>query len=130
MEMAGGSCRTIPIWGQDDAGGAVERMIVTQRVTALWSIHDHDALCAYGRLHRAGLRVPGGDLSIVGRNDTPWATQGPLPLTSVSLNPAGVASAVTEIVERTREARGCVPGTTLVKPHLVVRDSTAPAPAS
>ena len=126
MEIAGGKCWPMPLWNVDPQNARGEHLIASERITAIWTLNDSDAVVAHGRLQRAGVRVP-EEVSIIGRNDTPWCVQGPLPLTSLSINPAGVADAIAQVIERTRLADGCVPGTTLVPPNLVPRGSTAPA---
>lgn len=105
------------------------------RCTAWWAITDHQALDHVIRFQQAGLRVP-QDISVLGTNDTPWASGGALPLTTLSLNPAAIADAIADAVERAfgRGTESPGGGRLFIPPVLVPRASTVghtqPAQAS
>ncbi len=98
--------------------------------TAWWAINDHQALDHVLQFQQAGLNVP-ADLSVMGCNDTPWATSGALPLTTLSLDPpqvaATLAAAAETILRHPDEATAS--RVVHVRPYLVPRASTAAPPA-
>jgi DNA-binding LacI/PurR family transcriptional regulator len=125
-EVQGG--RYIPT----DLGPTHRRQVVAwarrHEVTAYWAITDHEAMLVMNELHRAGLRVP-QDISLVGRNDTPWCQRTTPTLTSTSWNPPLLAATVEEVVNALLAGQA-VPRLRWVQPILQVRDSTGPAPAA
>ncbi len=110
-------------------------LVRDQGVSAYWAIHDFECMQALNALHREGLRVP-DDVTLIGRHDTPWATQCRPQLTSVSINPTAIAAAIVAEVKRVTserdagrpisEGRDCV---TRIDPILIIRDSSGKAPA-
>jgi len=70
------------------------------------------------------------DVSIVGRNDTPWSRECTPLLTTVSLNPEGTAAALLDCLEKQRLHPGSIPFGSVIRvlPKLMVRESTGPAP--
>ncbi|MFW6058921.1 MAG: substrate-binding domain-containing protein [Phycisphaeraceae bacterium] len=126
VEVAGGTFVPTPFLGLHV--DQIEPLLIEQGVTAYWAILDHNAMIVMNQLLRHGVRVP-EDFSVVGRNDTPWSAQCAAPLTTVSLNPPAIARAVTEAVQSlTANGKTTRGDTTLVKPELIVRQSTGPAP--
>ena len=123
LDVAGG--RFFPFYAATGMEALI-RLIREQGVTAYWDLNDSRAVCTLNHFYRAGLRVP-DDVSVVGRNDTPWSLQAVPPLTSVSLNPDGVAAAVVRVL--TAPAGGhqrVFP----IEPKLMVRGSTGPGPTA
>ncbi|MFP5205219.1 MAG: LacI family DNA-binding transcriptional regulator [Acidobacteriota bacterium] len=101
-----------------------------RRFTALIAFDDLTAFAAIGALSRAGRRVP-EDCSVVGFDDIPGAAYYNPPLTTVCQHMEEQGACGAEIMRALLLAR---PGKTLparrerVQPHLVVRQSTGPAP--
>jgi DNA-binding LacI/PurR family transcriptional regulator len=121
IEFAGGRCFAHDLADEP----SLIRMVREEGVTAYWALNDYAALRCETVLLRDGLRVP-RDVSVVGRNDTPWARSAPTPLTSLSIEPEATARAMVSLL--LRMARGePVPDHTPVKPRIIVRDSTTPA---
>ena len=54
--------------GQDKLMHKIQK----EHVTAYWSITDHEATQIVNRCYEQGIKIP-EHVSIVGRNDTPWA---------------------------------------------------------
>ncbi len=125
VELFGGTF--VPVYFCGDAYRAkLPELFRKHGVTAYWAITDNEALHAVNELHRAGFDVP-GDISVMGRNDTPWCSQVTPPLTSISWNPPGVATAVASAAA-TLAGEAPLPESrvALVKPILVARQSTGP----
>jgi DNA-binding LacI/PurR family transcriptional regulator len=124
LEIAGAKYVRAPYFGLDAESATA--LVKREGVTAFWTLHDHDALIGMAELGRRGCRVP-EDVSIVGRNDTPWSREGATTLSSVSLNPPAVAKAVADVMSKfaagDESPRG---GFTLVRPSLVARGSSQP----
>ncbi len=132
LSVAGAEC--FPFYYNLHAVEGVPAFVKRNRCTAWWTITDHQAIDHIFLLQRAGLRVP-EDISIVGSNDTPWATGGALPLTTISINPSGIAQSLADAVlkrltpaemdsyssdvENGRDNMKC-----FVRPSLIVRNST------
>ncbi|MFW6039211.1 MAG: substrate-binding domain-containing protein [bacterium] len=128
VEVAGAEFVSTPFLG--DCTDQIKPMLIDNGVTAYWSMLDYWAMLVMNHLLRLGVRVP-EEMSIVGRNDTPWSGQCTSQLTTVSLNPPGIAQAVTRAIRSlTSNGKATRGGTTLVEPRLLVRESTAQAPAS
>ncbi|MEX0653850.1 MAG: substrate-binding domain-containing protein [Phycisphaeraceae bacterium] len=121
VEVAGGTFR--PHYLGPGEYESLVRLIQEERVTAYWALHDHHALQVMAHLHRHGIRVP-EDLALVGRNDTPWSRNGRPALTSVSLDPTATAAAIVRAVLAMVQNDTAPDAVSLVRPRLVVRDST------
>ena len=121
VEIRGGQCvphyfarQSVEAFGEEHFG---------KDITAYWALIDSEAVKAVMLCQKKGLRVP-QDISILGRNDTPWCTALTPNLTSLSINPEGVAEAIVNILEgKLPKSRGkfC---TLTITPKLVIRDST------
>lgn len=127
LEVAGaeGVCHYL----RDGGEVAVVERIQQEGLTAFWCITDHQAVMLLNACHRAGLRVP-GDVSIVGRHDTPWSRECTPQLTSVSINPRGMAEAVLSLLAEQSggEETEAGPWVKLVEAELKARGTTGPAP--
>ena len=93
--------------------------------TAWWAINDFEALDHLVEFQRAGLRVP-EDISLVGANDTPWAMNAAMPLTTLSLDPPAIAQAIATAVNAVFAGKAEKKGVRrqFVRPVLVARAST------
>jgi DNA-binding LacI/PurR family transcriptional regulator len=99
-----------------------------KRFTALFAYNDNSAMGAIRAFQEAGLRVP-EDISVVGFDDIESAAYGNPSVTTVRqpLHKMGELAART-LLDRI-EKRGAFPPEITVEPELVVRQSTAQAPA-
>ncbi len=98
-----------------------------QPPTAIFAGNDLMALGAIEAIVSHGLSVP-GDLSIVGVDDITQAAYAHPPLTTISIPKREMARAATELLLRLIESKdesSRATHVTLVRPHLVVRASTA-----
>jgi DNA-binding transcriptional regulator YhcF (GntR family) len=93
--------------------------------TAWWAINDFEALDHLIEFQRAGLRVP-QDISLVGSNDTPWAMNAAMPLTTLSLDPPAIARAIVAAVNAVFVGKAEKKGLCrqFIRPVLVARAST------
>ncbi len=123
FRMAG--MELIPYYHSSVIDGLV-KLIKEDGVTAFWDQNDSVAFKTLIQLHQHGIHVP-QDVSIVGRFDTPWAQECHPPLTTVSMNPEGMAQAISQAVVDALDGNQQY-GYTKVSSKLVVRDSTGPAP--
>ncbi len=103
----------------------------TQRPTAIFCTNDSMALAVIGAARRLGLRVP-EDLSVVGFSNLNFASFTDPPLTTVKQPFEQVAIEMTErVLGVVRQQAGdfskANPGQLLLKPELIVRQSTAAA---
>lgn len=95
--------------------------------TAIFAANDEAAIGVMGALHERGMQ-PGADVSVIGYNDVPYAARLPIPLTSVSSPTFKVGHVASSLLLRTLNGETKIRSRRL-KPHLVVRESTAPPPA-
>jgi DNA-binding LacI/PurR family transcriptional regulator len=108
------------------AQGPFAEFVRRHGITAYWDVTDHRAIQTFGELLEAGIRVP-DECSLIGRNDTPWSREGRMALTTLSLNPAGVAASVVATLQAS-EAGTPMRTQYAVAPQLIVRGSSGPAP--
>ena len=97
-------------------------------VTAVFVANDQMALGLVRALHEAGRRIP-GEISVVGFDDIPEAPYFTPPLTTVRQDFGELGSRSLRVLVRAIEAAGAggaTPEGSLIAPHLVVRESTAP----
>ncbi|WP_059040517.1 LacI family DNA-binding transcriptional regulator [Paenibacillus rubinfantis] len=94
-----------------------------QRPTAIFCLNDLVAIGVLKAAVRAGLRVP-EDLSIIGYDDIPFASNSIPELTTVSLRTQELGRTAGEVLHQ-MITRTKVNKTTLLKPELVIRESTA-----
>jgi DNA-binding LacI/PurR family transcriptional regulator len=100
--------------------------------TAVFVANDQMALGVLRAMHEKGRAVP-GEVSVVGFDDLPDAGAFMPPLTTIHQDFAEVGRRCVDAVLRQINARPGVArghGTTLVPTRLLVRDSTAPPPAT
>jgi LacI family transcriptional regulator len=97
------------------------------RPTAIFAHNDALAFGAFTALREHGLSCP-EDISLIGYNDTPLASDLAVPLTSIHYPANQVGSAAGEMTMRLVAGMPLEPRTVIFRPELVVRASTT-APA-
>jgi DNA-binding LacI/PurR family transcriptional regulator len=104
-------------------------LIKERTITAYWAVNDHYAIVQMNRLREAHIAVP-RDLSVVGRFATPWGTDSVPPLTTLSIDPETTARVLVDKLDDILKSDDppALPAITRVRPRLVVRNSTGPAP--
>ncbi|MER5640617.1 LacI family DNA-binding transcriptional regulator [Kitasatospora sp. NPDC002227] len=115
------------------AGGvaaATAALAADPAVTAVFATHDILALGALEAARTAGRRVP-ADLSVIGHDDNPEVRLARPALTSIALPRREMARQAVELLLRAVTKTGSAANSLqLLRPELVVRDSTAPAPGA
>lgn len=111
--------------------GAHHLLSLPDRPTALFTINDLYAIGAYAGARDLGFRVP-SDVSIVGFDDLPvLAEVATPPLTTVRQPlPEMMRFATDQLIARLDGKQTSVPDHITASPELIVRQSTAPPPAS
>ncbi|WP_334074410.1 MULTISPECIES: LacI family DNA-binding transcriptional regulator [Paenibacillus] len=97
------------------------------RPTAVFCLNDLVAIGVLKAAVKAGLKVP-QDISIIGYDDIPFASYSIPELTTVSLRAHDLGVTAAELLHK-MITKSKVPKTTLIKPELVIRESTG-APAA
>jgi LacI family transcriptional regulator len=107
---------------------AMQRLLLLpQRPTAVFAFDDSMALGAWKAVQEAGLTV-GRDLSLVGFDDIPEASQAPFSLTTMRQDFRGLSVQATQIlVEKIQQPGNWTPRRILIPTQLVVRGSCGPA---
>lgn len=123
LALVGAEC--FPYQYGRNAEEGVSVFVRRNRCTAWWTINDHQALDHIYKFQRAGLRVP-EDISVIGCNDTPWAANAALPLTTLSLDPPAIGRAIAVAVEAVFAGKAEKKGVRrqFIRPVLVPRAST------
>lgn len=107
------------------AGRAETELLMTgdgSRPTAIICGNDMLALGALSQLSRSGYAVP-GEVSVVGFDDLPISEELPVPLTTVRRSARRMAEQTVELLLNDHHPESRMIGT-----HLIVRESTGPAP--
>jgi DNA-binding LacI/PurR family transcriptional regulator len=108
--------------------GAQELLSRANPPTAIFAINDMFAFGAYAGARDLGLSIP-TDLSIVGMDDIPITEIVQPPLTTIRQPIAQIANkAVERLVARLQGTIEEAQGHQILRPQLIVRASTAPAP--
>lgn len=94
-----------------------------KRPTAVFCMNDLVAIGVLKAAYQAGLRVP-QDISITGYDDVPYASNSIPELTTVSLKAHELGRTAAELLHM-MITKTKVPKTTLLKPELIIRESTA-----
>ena len=127
-EMAGRGLepRVIPGGATEEDGLRAGRELLEDLPTAVVAFNDRCALGIWESFRAAGLRVP-EDVSVLGYDDSQFARLSYVQLSSVSQDaPVLARAAVDRAVDR---LEGSTPPAHLVRtPHLVIRNTTGPAP--
>jgi DNA-binding LacI/PurR family transcriptional regulator len=111
-----------------DGGESAARALLDRGATAIVCGSDLMALGAVGAARARGLRVP-EDVSVVGCDDSPLLDFTDPPLTTVHQDVEAVGTAAARALLAELKGEHPLRGELLVRPHLVVRGSTAAAPA-
>jgi LacI family transcriptional regulator len=98
------------------------------RPTAIFACNDEMAAGVYKAAYRLGLRIP-EDLSVVGFDDSPLASRLWPSLTTVRLPIRDMGRlAASKLLPNGANGKGESAVTSIVVPHLIVRDSSRPPP--
>lgn len=110
-------------------GAAIAALTACPDATAVFATHDILALSALEAARQVGRRVP-EDLSVIGFDDIAQAGRIHPALTTVAFPKRQMAQQAVELLLRAVESGDPPPNAiSLLRPHLIVRDSSAP-PAS
>jgi DNA-binding LacI/PurR family transcriptional regulator len=104
------------------------RLSADSQVTAIFAANDQMALGVLRAMNEAGRPIPGA-VSVVGFDDIPEAPYFTPPLTTVRQDFIEVGSRSLRLLVRMIDTGDRAPSRSLVEPQLVVRVSTAVAPA-
>lgn len=110
----------------EDGGAAATEEVVASGATAVMAYNDLVAVGLTRRAEQLGLDIP-GDLSVVGVDNTHAARYCRPALTTVDMPVATAGRSATDLLLQA-VTTGDPPGTVSLDTHLVVRNSTAPAP--
>jgi len=107
-----------------DGGRRALAAVVGSGATGVVAFNDVLALGLVAAATAAGIAVP-GELSVVGSDDVPFAAMATPALTTVAAPLDELAATAIEVV-LALVGGTAAPGPITIRPHLVVRDSTAP----
>jgi DNA-binding LacI/PurR family transcriptional regulator len=110
------------------AAGAAELLASPEPPTAIIAGNDRAAVGVLDSARRAGLEVP-TRLSVVGYDDSHFARLAYIGLTTIRQDSAELAQRAVETLVEHLENDGAEPRKFVLKPSLVIRESTGPAPA-
>ncbi len=96
-----------------------------EKPSALFACNELMALGALRGLEKAGFDVP-GDISLVGHDNTPYASLVKPALTTVEMKMSELGGAAARRIIDRIEGRGTDPQRILFSPELIIRNSTAP----
>jgi LacI family transcriptional regulator len=119
---------------RSDVGGdlsgrqAMEKLLLLKPLPdAVFCYNDPAAIGAMSAIIAAGLRIP-GDIAIVGAGNIRYAESFRVPLSSVDVSPAALGEHAGKLaVELTLKKRMGRPRKILVRPKLIIRDSSTPS---
>ena len=111
-----------------ESGEEVARSLLggPQQPTAVFAVNDNTAIGVLAAAQSLGLTVP-HDLSVVGYNDIPLSARLPVPLTTVRVPFAQIASAAVELLQRRPEDTGSNNHVVATPTLIPRRTSTRPA---
>jgi DNA-binding LacI/PurR family transcriptional regulator len=108
--------------GTDGAGAAKELMARRPDVTAIFAIHDENAVAAMQGLREVGLRVP-EDVSVIGLDDSAKPPEGYPALTTVAFPHHEVGRLAAELLLKQIEDSTLLYSKVFVRSHLIERAS-------
>lgn len=109
---------------ESGVAGAEQLLSQTPRPTAIFACNDEMAAGVYKAAQRMGIAIP-GELSVVGYDDSPLASQLWPALTTIRLPVRDIGRQAAAMLLSGEPGRG---GSVSVTPHLVTRDSSQPPP--
>jgi LacI family transcriptional regulator len=116
-------------YSERDGEAALAALLVRpDRPTAVLTGNDMMALGCYDAIRAAGLRCP-TDVSVVGYNDMPLTHRVDPPLTTVRVPYFDLGRQAASLLVEALDDRGSMDRSVRLTPRLLVRDSTAHAPA-
>jgi DNA-binding LacI/PurR family transcriptional regulator len=127
----GDLARVVPGGKTEEAGAGAARLLLAEAPTptAVLAYNDDCALGLLDACIRAGVAVP-ADLSVVGYDDS-WLSRLPhVNLTTVGQDAHGMASLAVDRAIARLDGQAVADRDLVLAPHLVVRSTTAAAPAS
>jgi LacI family transcriptional regulator len=113
--------------GSDDAGGyrAMRRLLaLKQRPDGVFCFNDPVAAGAVKAILEAGLNIP-HQMAVVGVGNVHYSDQLRVPLSTVDQNSSQVGQSAAQLLLNLIEKRARGSRTILLRPHLVVRDSSS-----
>jgi LacI family transcriptional regulator len=119
-------------WYHEDPGAKAFRALLDRGTdfTAVVAANDLIAIGCYDVLNDAGRSI-GGDVSVVGYNDIPFADKLSPPLTTIRIPHYQIGVKAAEVMlDILEDPEGLGPVSIRLAPALVVRRSTGPAPTS
>ncbi len=108
---------------ESGVAGAEHLLAQTPRPTAIFACNDEMAAGVYKAAKRMGISIP-GDVSVVGYDDSPLASQLWPALSTVHLPVRDIGCQAANMLLSTADE--AIAASLTVTPHLVVRDSTQP----
>lgn len=118
-------------WYHEDPGAKAFRALLDRGIdfTAVVAANDLIAIGCYDVLNDAGRSI-GGDVSVVGYNDIPFADKLSPPLTTIRIPHYQIGVKAAELMlDILEDPEGSGPVSIRLAPALVVRRSTGPAPS-
>lgn len=108
---------------EKDLNNLVRVLSGPHRPTAAFAFGDNRAKTVFSAARKLNLSIP-DDLAIVGYYNTPWCEMLPVPLTSVSIETDSMVAEVGNILQRIQQGEKITEKCIMVKPRLIVREST------
>ncbi len=127
-EVPGATCETVPDPSFHDGAGAARCLLqMDPPPTAIFAANDYEAASVYRVAGEMDLSVP-GDLSVVGFSDLPLARMLTPPLTTIHQDPRRIGMQAARLMLDRLDGKLAEdqPRSICLRPHLVVRESTAP----
>jgi LacI family transcriptional regulator len=127
MKSAGLQPRFVdsPLWGETAAPLALEYLRKHPQVTAVLTANDAVAIVLMQAMQRAGYSIP-GDLSVVGFDNIASARLVTPPLTTMRVDKMGMGRIAAQMLANRIEYPESGRVRTLIRPHLIERESTSP----
>jgi len=117
-------------FGPQGGAAAMRRLLKSaRRPTAVFVCNDLMAIGALAAAHAEGLDVP-GDVSLVGFDDVPWMAMVEPGMTVVAQPTLEMGVTAARLLLRRMEDPTCEPKVECLRPTLVVRASSGPAPVA